>query len=83
MTEHDLILIVQNYAIENDFVISMSKARRMARAIHRRMDKEDRRKFIGWFETSDDYRTVTNSDPTGEQAVRNVLKEMLGTPITA
>lgn len=80
MSEYDLISIVQAYAIENAMTISLKKARRMARAIHKRMDKEDHRKFIGWFETSDDYRAVTNSDPTGEQAVRNILKEMLGTP---
>ena len=82
MSEYDLILIVQKFSVENGLCLTMSKARRIAIAVHKRMENEDHRKFIGWFETSDDYRTVTNSDPTGEQAVRNVLKEMLlsGTP---
>lgn len=80
MSVNELIQIVQKFAIENGMCFSLKKARRMAIAIHKRMEKEDRRKFIGWFETSDDYRPLTNSDPTGEEAVRNILKEMCGTP---
>lgn len=80
MSVNELVEIVQKFSIEHGMRFSMSKARRMAIAVHKRMEKEDRRKFIGWFETSDDYRPPTNSDPTGEEAVRNILKEMCGTP---
>lgn len=82
MSEHDLIVTAQKFAVEHGFTISLSKARRLALAVQKRMEREDHRRFVGWFETSDDYRATTNSDPTGEQAVRNVLREMMlaGTP---
>lgn len=43
------------------------------RAVEREMDR-----VSGLcFETTDDYRTTTFSDPTGEQAVRNVIRSMM------
>lgn len=73
----ELIQQAQKFAIENGMHLSLPRARKIAVATKKRIDKEERRKFIGWFETSDDYRSTSHSDRTGEEAVRNVLRELL------
>lgn len=82
MQMSELIQQAQKFAGENGLTISLPRARKLAVAVKKRMDVEDHRLFIGWFETSDDYRSITHSDRTGEAAVNNILREMLlsGTP---
>jgi len=77
-----LIHQAQKFAIDNGLQISLPRARKLAVAVKKRMDIEDQRLFLGWFETSDNYRSTSYSDRTGETAVNNILKEMLlpGTP---
>lgn len=43
----------------------------------RRMEREEDRLFGLRFETSDDYKIFSYSDPTGETAVRNLIRHML------
>lgn len=82
MQMSELIQQAQKFAVDNGLVISLPRARKLAVAVKKRMDAEDQRLFIGWFETSEDYRSTSHSDRTGEAAVNNILKELLlsGTP---
>ena len=77
MSYMDLVVQAQTFAYENGLVISPMRAKKVARAVQKRIDAEERRLFIGWFETSDDYRTTSYSDRTGEAAVNNILRELL------
>lgn len=53
------------------------QCKRIVLSAIRRIEREEERLFGLRFETSDDYRSISHSDPTGEQAVRNVIRSLL------
>lgn len=73
----ELIQHAQKFAIDNGTTISLPRARKVALAIKKRMDK-----FIVQAETPDEYRSITHSDITGETAVNNILRELLDSDTT-
>lgn len=79
MSENELVSIAMKWAAENDVPISVMRAKKIARAVARRIRREEQR-LGGCSVTTDDFRPTTYSDRTGEAAVRNVLAELFGTP---
>lgn len=80
MSDHDLVSMAMRWAADNNQPISLMRAKKLARAVARRMEREEDRLFGVRFETSDDFRPTTYSDRTGEEAVRRILAELAGTP---
>ena len=66
-----------DFAKKNGLHLSVSRCRRIVLKEIRIIGREDERRFGLRFETSDDYRTTSYSDPTGEQAVRNVIRSLM------
>lgn len=62
---------------ELGFSFNFRQCKRIVLTAIRRMEKETDRLAGLCFETSDDYLTMSHSDPTGEQAVRNVIRSLL------
>lgn len=62
---------------ELGFNFGFKQCKRIVLKAIRRIEIEETRLFGLTFETSDDYRTTSYSDPTGEQAVRNVIRSLL------
>lgn len=67
----------QTFAMQEGFQISPMRAKKIAKAVAKRLDR-----FAAQAETSDEFKSITHSDITGETAVNNILRELLlsGTP---
>lgn len=76
MSRNSLMVAVMKYAAIENIQISMSQCQRMVRKALRSMEREDIRTVIGWAETTDDYKSFSYSDRTGEAAVNNIMKEL-------
>ena len=80
MSDHDLVSMAMRWAADNNRPISLSRAKKLALAVARRIEREEARVFGLCLETTDDFRPATYSDRTGEEAVRRILAELAGTP---
>lgn len=78
MSRNSLLVAVLKFADANQIDISMSQCQRMVRKALRRMEREDIRTVIGWAETTDDFKSISYSDTTGEKAVNNIMKILNG-----
>lgn len=65
------------FSRENNLGFGFQRCRKIVLKEIRIYEREVERRAGLCFETSDDYRSTTHSDPTGEQAVRNVIRSML------
>ena len=75
-TTFDLSNIAFAFCEENSIPLSYSQCQRIVLKVIRIMEREHIRIHEVHAVTSDDYKTITHSDPTGEAAVRNVLAEI-------
>ena len=66
-----------NFSRDNKLGFGFQRCRKIVLKEIRAYEREMDRRAGLCFETSDDYRSTTHSDPTGEQAVRNVIRSML------
>lgn len=57
--------------------LNFRQCKRIAIKAIRIAEREDDRLFHLQLKTSDDYRSTSYSDPTGEQAVMNILRSLL------
>lgn len=56
---------------------SFKQCKRIVLKAIRIIEREEERKYGLCFQTSDEYRTTTYSDRTGETAVNNVIRALL------
>lgn len=57
--------------------LNFRQCKRIALKAIRVAEHEDDRLFHLRLETTDDYKSTSYSDPTGDQAVRNILRSLL------
>lgn len=77
MEIHEIFSHISVWCADTGIPISLKKRKRIASEIKSRVDAEHRRLHEVWAVTPDSYTTLTHSDPTGEQAVRNVLANLV------
>lgn len=77
MEIHEIYAAISVWCSEHGITLSLKKRKRMASTIRTRVEAEHRRLHEVWATTPESYTVLTHSDPTGEQAVRNVLADLM------
>lgn len=77
MEIHEIFGHISVWCDVNNTPISMKRRKRMAEVIRERVVAEHERLHEMRSITSDDAVVLTHSDPTGEQAVNNVMRAIM------
>ncbi|MEJ5928721.1 hypothetical protein WG915_08850 [Corynebacterium sp. H128] len=79
----ELTKAAAGFADSNGIGLGFQRCRKIVLKEIRIYEREVERTSGLCFETSDDYKTTTYSDPTGETAVRNAIRSLIARSVRA